>query len=210
MKNLYFRIRKSRLINRGVINLRYIIGIGFIPSGLIKLVNKPFTNPENTGVFAEFLHAFYDTGFYYNSIGFFQLLAGVLLITQRFATLGAFIFLPIILNIAILTLSTIGSLTPVIATLMLLGIVFLLLWDLPKWINIFRKDQSAFSSNWAGELPTYNSIDNYTGLALLLLPTLLLLLRLKQIFLLSVPLVMLLGNILSLVRYPLFNKSSEV
>ena len=99
--------------------------------------------------------AFYATGFYYNTVGF-QMLAGGLLITQRFATLGAFMFLPIIFNISILTLSTIGSLTPLVATLMLLGTLFLLLWDLPKWINIFRKDRSLFRPNWAGDLPSYN------------------------------------------------------
>ena len=208
MKGFYLRIRKNRFVNRGVINLRYAIGLGFIPSGLVKVLDKPFTNPENTGIFAEFLHTFHATGFYYNTVGFFQMLAGVLLITQRFASLGAFLFLPIIFNISVLTLSTIGSLTPLIASLMLLGSLFLLFWDLPKWINIFRKDGDAFSANWAIDLPSYSRIDVFTGLALLFVPAILTLTGFEKLILPAIPLILLAGNILSQVRFPLFGKSS--
>lgn len=210
MKNVYESFRKNRIINRGVINLRYFIGLGFIPSGLVKVMGQPFANPENTGVFAEFLHAFHATGFYYSSVGFLQMLAGVLLMTQRFATVGALLFLPVIFNITILTISTIGSLTPVIASLMLLGILFLLFWDLPKWINIFRKDQGAFSANWAADLPTYNRIDVYTGLMLLFVPAFLALAGLKDMVIFSIPLILLMGNVLSQIQYPWFGKRSAL
>ena len=210
MKNLYLRIRKNIILNRGVINLRYLIGLGFIPSGLVKVMNQPFTNPENTGVFAEFLHALHATGFYYNTVGLSQMLAAVLLMTQRFATLGALLFLPIIFNIMVLTLSTIGSLTPIIASLMFLGTLFLLLWDLPKWINVFRKDQESFSTNWASDFPTFNEIDLFTGLALLCVPVVLTLTSLKELILISIPLILLMGNILSHLHYPLLKKRTEV
>jgi len=210
MKNLYLRIRKNIILNRGVINLRYLIGLGFIPSGLVKVMNQPFTNPENTGAFAEFLHALHATGFYYNTVGLSQMLAAVLLMTQRFATLGALLFLPIIFNIMVLTLSTIGSLTPIIASLMFLGTLFLLLWDLPKWINVFRKDQESFSTNWASDFPTFNEIDLFTGLALLCVPVVLTLTSLKELILISIPLILLMGNILSHLHYPLLKKRTEV
>lgn len=156
MHKRYEQLRKNRYLNLGMINLRFLIGFGFLPSGFKKIINEPFTNLENTGPFFDYLDALYYTGAYYNMIGWAQVLAATLLITQRFATLGAFIFLPIIFNIAALTLSTIGSFTPLIAVLMLLGIVLLLLWDYPKWINIFSADNKSFLVNTPKAYPVYS------------------------------------------------------
>ena len=94
-------------------------------------------------------------------------MAAILLLTQRFATLGALLFFPIILNITVLTLSTIGSYTPVIATLMFLGIVFLLLWDYFKWINIFQPDQKFYLPFKPSDNRGYSSIWVVAGVVIL-------------------------------------------
>lgn len=206
MNNIYLKFRTNRLLNFIVINLRYLIGLGFIPSGLKKIFNHPFTNPENEGIFFDYLDALYTTGFYYNMIGYAQVLAAILLMTQRFSTVGTILFLPIIFNIAVLTLSTIGSLTPVIATLMLLGIIFLLIWDYYKWINIIQPDNSLFKIPAKNQFPTYNPVHIHTGIFLIILPLLLMGLKLNTAAIISVPFILLLGNAISEFKYPLLRK----
>ncbi|CAM3864369.1 hypothetical protein POKO110462_22470 [Pontibacter korlensis] len=171
MLTLYDRIRSSRYLNIFAINLRFLIGFGFIPSGIKKIANVPFANPGNTGPFFEYLDALYHTGYYYNLIGWAQVIAAILLITQRFATVGALIFLPIIFNITVLTLSTIGSFTPFIATMMLLGIIFLLFWDYYKWVNVFSSDNKAIEVYRPNNYPSYNKVWITTGVSILLIPT---------------------------------------
>lgn len=199
---IFLKLRHNRLLNLLVINLRYVIGFGFVPSGLIKVMDKPFTRIENVGVFYDFLDALYATGFYYNMVGFMQVFAAVLLITQRFSTVGAAVFLPIIFNITVLTLSTIGSFTPLIATLMLLGTISLLVWDQHKWINIFSPDNHLKTIPVNNDFPTFQKVHIYTGLFLLGLPCFFFFIGWKETALFSAPIVLIVGNIISEMKYP--------
>ena len=79
------RAHEHRRIYISIIVLRMMIGFAFIPAGLKKLLGQPFTDPANTGVFHEFLHAFHATGLFYQFVGALQLTAAVFLITQRHA-----------------------------------------------------------------------------------------------------------------------------
>ena len=169
---------------------------------MIKVLNRPFTKEENVGIFFDYLDALFTTGYYYNMIGVLQVVAAVLLITQRYATLGSFLFLPIIFNIAVLTISTIGSLTPVIATLMLFGVSFLVLWDQYKWMNIFAPDNYLKEVPSRNFYPTYNQIQFWSGVALILLPSLLILLGFFKTGIASVVFILIFGNILSEIKFP--------
>ena len=60
------RAHERRRIYISIIVLRMVIGFAFIPAGLKKLLGQPFTDPANTGVFHEFLHAFQATGLFYH------------------------------------------------------------------------------------------------------------------------------------------------
>lgn len=193
----YPRFRNNKFLHLLVVNLRYIIGLGFLPSGMVKVLNKPFTRVENVGVFYDFLDALFATGLYYNMIGLMQVLAAVLLITQRFATFGSALFLPIIFNITVLTISTIGSLTPLVALLMLLGILFLLFWDYYKWINIFSADNSLRKIPLNNNFPTYNKIQMWTGVSLILLPALLFSIGFPKTALIFLGLILITGNLIS-------------
>lgn len=124
-----------------MINLRILIGFAFLPSGLKKLLDEPFTDPAKTGAFHDFLDAFHATGWFYQFVGVAQLLTATLLITQRFATAGALLALPITATISAFCWSTLGpSPTSVVITLMLLGSLGLALWDLPRWQLVFARD----------------------------------------------------------------------
>src|SRR5687767_12402704 len=90
------RARRTRWANVAIVNLRFLIGFAFIPSALKKVLDQPFTDPANRGPFHDFLHAFHATGWFYSFVGITQILAAVLLFTQRFATVGALIALPVL------------------------------------------------------------------------------------------------------------------
>lgn len=124
-----------------VIYLRYLIGFAFIFASIIKIKGERFTSIPPTEPVGYFFEAMYQSGFYWNFLGWAQLIAGSLLMSQRFSTIGALAFFPIILNICLITISIdFGSGTPVITTLMLLGTIFLILWDYKKLRILFKQD----------------------------------------------------------------------
>lgn len=58
-----------------------------------------------------------------------QIIAGLLLMTQRYSKLGALMFLPIISNVFVITVSYDFRGTPLISGLMLIANIMLVLWD---------------------------------------------------------------------------------
>jgi hypothetical protein len=133
---LVHRARRVRWINLAVVNLRFLIGFAFVPAALKKVLDQPFTDPANHGRFHDFLHAFHATGWFYGFVGVMQLVAAVLLCTQRFAALGALIALPILSAITAFCWSTGVYPTAVVATLMWLGVIGLAVWDVEKWRGV--------------------------------------------------------------------------
>lgn len=134
------KAREQRWLNLAVVNLRILIGFAFLPASLKKLLGQPFTDPDKVGLFHEFLHAFHDIGGFYHFVGGLQLLAAVLLITQRFAALGAVLALPMLVAIGALCWSSAGIPTTTVVTLMTLGTVGLLFWDFHRWRAMFLAD----------------------------------------------------------------------
>jgi hypothetical protein len=77
----------------------------------------------------EFFEVMYQTGLYWQFIGFAQVLAGVLLLIPRRAHLGAFLFVPIMANIFVITVSLQFSGTPFVTGMMFLAVLYLSAWD---------------------------------------------------------------------------------
>jgi apolipoprotein N-acyltransferase len=129
-------LKRFLIVKLFVIYLRYLIGFAFIFASIIKIKGERFTSIPPTEPVGHFFEAMYRSGFYWNFLGWAQLIAGSLLMSQRFSTIGALVFFPIILNVCLITISIdFGSGTPVITTLMLLGTVFLILLGLQKIRN---------------------------------------------------------------------------
>lgn len=135
------RLRQGRWVATCVANLRLLIGFAFVPAGLKKVLGEPFTAPEQVGPFHEFLHAFHATGFFYRFVGVLQLLAAVLLLSQRWAWLGAALALPLVTAIAVFCWSTAVYPTASVVSLIFLGVLALLLWDLPRWQRAFLSQE---------------------------------------------------------------------
>ena len=128
-----FKIKSRIWAQIFIIYTRYLIGGAFVFASLIKIKGTRFTtdsgefNPINSAW--HFFETMYQSGLYWRFIGFGQLLAGFLLMTQRYAKLGALINLPIVLNIFIITLSYYFAYTPVLTGLMLFANLILIFWD---------------------------------------------------------------------------------
>lgn len=120
-----------RALHLAIVNLRILIGFAFVPAGLKKVLRQPFTDPDNHGRFHDFLHAFHATGFFYQFVGLVQLTAALLLFSQRWARAGALLVLPVITAITVFCWSTGVYPTATVATLMLLGVAAILVWDRP-------------------------------------------------------------------------------
>ena len=137
LDQIHLRARKNKWLGYFAVFNRIALAAGFIPSGLQKVVGERFTVLSANHPMGNFLEAFYHTGFYYTFVGVLQVTAAVLLLIPRTATIGAFIYLPIILNICILSLAVRFDGSLVSAPLMLLAVLYLLCWDYHKFKNIF-------------------------------------------------------------------------
>lgn len=138
-------LKKQFLVRLFVIYLRYLTGFAFVFASIVKIKGERFTVIPPTEPVGYFFEAMYQSGFYWNFLGWAQFISGALLMSQRFSTIGALVFLPVITNVCLITHSVnFGSGTPVITTLMLLGTIFLVLWDYKKWIILFKKDHTIY------------------------------------------------------------------
>jgi len=108
---------------------RILLAIGFIPPSYKKIIHQPFTSLPDSNPVGHYFNALYNTGFYYEFIGWGQMLAAILLLFPRTAHLGALMFVPIIVNIAVLT-SSVGFVgTWLITILMSFAALWLVAWD---------------------------------------------------------------------------------
>jgi uncharacterized membrane protein YphA (DoxX/SURF4 family) len=123
--------RSNQWLRRFAIFCRVALALGFIPSGMVKVMGERFTGLPSNHPLGHYFDALHLTGFYYTFIGASQLTAAALLLLPRTTLLGALLYLPIISNICVLTYATRFEGTR-IATLMLLANVYLLCWDYPR------------------------------------------------------------------------------
>jgi hypothetical protein len=165
------KLKEKRFFELFTVFTRYLIGCAFVIStfGMKKITGSPSEVSQAavpTHKLTLLFYALASSGFYWKFIGYAQLVAGFLLMTQKFARLGAVIFFPIVLNIFIITLSYQFSGTPFITGLMLLAAIYLLLWDLKvlQYIIITPSAQKIEIVNLPD--PTHKSFWIITGLLL--------------------------------------------
>jgi uncharacterized membrane protein YphA (DoxX/SURF4 family) len=112
--------------------IRILLALAFIPSGLKKLLGERFTLLGIETPVGFFFEALYQAGWYWNFLGFMQLLVALLLLIPRTTLFAALLYLPIIINILVIVTAMHFKGTPIIAGLMLLGNIYLLFWDYKK------------------------------------------------------------------------------
>jgi uncharacterized membrane protein YphA (DoxX/SURF4 family) len=113
---------------------RLALALGFIPAAIVKLIDERFASGLHANhPMGHYLEALHLTGYYYTFIGIAQLVAAIMLLIPRTATLGAFLYFPIILNITVLTFATRFDGSLFTAPLMTLANLFILGWNYEKW-----------------------------------------------------------------------------
>jgi hypothetical protein len=108
---------------------RVLLAVGFIPPSIKKILHQPFTMLPDSNPVGHYFNALYQTGFYYEFLGWAQLTAALLLLFPRTAHIGAMMFLPIIANIAVLTTSVGFVGTWLLTILMTLAATWLVGWE---------------------------------------------------------------------------------
>lgn len=120
---------------------RIALSFAFIAAGFVKINGERFTDLHNKQPMGHYLQAVYETGYYYTFIGFMQLIAAILLLIPRTVLLGVLIYLPIILNICILSWSVRFEGSLFTSPLMVIACLFLMWWhyDSLKYILPFHR-----------------------------------------------------------------------
>jgi uncharacterized membrane protein YphA (DoxX/SURF4 family) len=129
IERLFYWIRACPLCYRVTLFTRILLAAAFIPTGMVKLLGERFTLLGTDTPIGAFFEAMYQTGLYWRFLGLGQVVAGVLLLFPRLAHLGAAIFLPIMLNIFVLTVSLSFGGTPFVTGALVLAVTCLCFWD---------------------------------------------------------------------------------
>lgn len=164
----YYSIRTNYTLTIFVWLTRYLLAFAFIPSGMKKLLGERFTSIGIDNPIGFFFEALYRSGMYWNFLGWSQLITALLMMTQRFSTLGNLIYFFIISNICCITIAMQFTGTWVITSLMLFASVCLLLWDANKFQFIFAT-AGFLKNNNEEKLPEASRLWQISGLLLFIL-----------------------------------------
>ena len=152
LDHLYDECRRNQWLRYFAVFCRVALALGFIPSGIVKVMGERFTGLPANHPLGHYFDALHLTSFYYTFIGVSQLTAALLLLIPRTALLGAILYFPIIFNICVLTYATRFEGTR-ITTLMVLANLYLLCWDYARLKYVLPFRSSSGSSSDGGTTP---------------------------------------------------------
>ncbi|HEX7828280.1 MAG TPA: DoxX family membrane protein [Thermoanaerobaculia bacterium] len=125
-----------------IIAIRLFLGITFFSSGMGKLTHGDF--PGFIGpVWLEERLAQYGLAFFARFVAWSQVGVGLLLLSQRFATLGAVMLVPMLINILVVTISLQWRGTPYVNAVLLAMNLVLLAADARKLRPLFTESPAS-------------------------------------------------------------------
>ncbi|WP_344730837.1 DoxX family membrane protein [Corallibacter vietnamensis] len=113
------------------------MGLTFILSGIRKLPGVKFTTLPIDHPVGFYFEAMYSTGFYWNFIGYFQILIGILVFLNRFVVISSLFMLPVVINIFFVSIALNMRGTPIITSAMVLGNLLLIVWHIKNYKSLF-------------------------------------------------------------------------
>ncbi len=131
------------LIRLALIGTRVFLGLIFFSSGTAKLVHGDFFGIIGPVWLAERL-APYGLGLWAEFVAWSQVLIGLLLLSQRFAVIGAIMLVPMLANIFMITVSLQWRGTPYVNA-MLLAMNAFLLWGERHRLKLLFIDDDGFA-----------------------------------------------------------------
>jgi len=152
LDDIHAKMTRNRILQIFTVFTRVLLFIGFTPPSIVKIMHRPFTVLPDSNPVGHYFNALYETGFYYEFIGWAQLIAAVLLLFPRTAHLGALMFLPIIVNIAVLTTSVGFVGTWVITIMMSLAAIYLVAWDYDRLKPVIFASRDKKADPFKGEM----------------------------------------------------------
>ncbi|WP_057936192.1 DoxX family protein [Algoriphagus resistens] len=129
----YFSIKKNRWHWIFQLVCRILLAYAFLVAGTVKILGERFASGlSEIHPMGAYLEALHHTGYYYTFIGYAQVLAAILLLIPRTVLSGALLYLPIMVNIWVLSFAVrfVGSF--VTSPLMVLANLYLLAWHYDK------------------------------------------------------------------------------
>lgn len=149
LDNIHSKVTNNSFLQLFTSFTRILLAIGFIPPSIPKIMYQRFTLIPETHPVGHYFEALYQTGFYYQFIGWGQIIAAVLLLIPRTSHIGALMFFPIIINITVLTNSVGFKGTWLLTIFMSLASLYLVCWDYDRWKSTLfgrRSNKSNFFS----------------------------------------------------------------
>ncbi|MEN2280988.1 DoxX family protein [Algoriphagus sp. SE2] len=142
LENYYYSIKQNRWHWIFQLFCRILLAYAFIVAGMVKILGERFASGlSEIHPMGAYLEALHHTGYYYTFIGYAQVTAGILLLIPSTVLMGALLYLPIIVNIWILSFAVrfVGSY--ITSPLMVLANLYLLAWhyDKLRYILPFNK-----------------------------------------------------------------------
>ena len=155
LEHSYYEAKGNKWFRYFTVFCRIALALGFIPSGIVKIMGERFTALPADHPLGHYFDALYQTGYYYTFIGVAQVIIALLLLIPRTALLAALMCFPIMLNICVLTYAVRFEGTRA-ATFMLLANLYLLCWDYNRIKYILPFKQVKEYSHSAREKPLNN------------------------------------------------------
>ncbi|RAI89416.1 DoxX family protein [Algoriphagus yeomjeoni] len=133
LENYYFSIKQNRWHWLFQLACRILLAYAFIVAGMVKILGERFASGLSViHPMGSYLEALHHTGYYYTFIGVAQVLAAIMLLIPRTVLAGALLYLPIIVNIWVLSFAVrfVGSYMT--SPLMVLANLYILAWHYDK------------------------------------------------------------------------------
>lgn len=137
LDQLHAEVKRNKWMRYFSVFTRVALAAGFLPSGYVKIIGERFTDLHNNQPMGHYLEALHHTGYYYTFIGIAQVTAAILLLIPRTVVLGVLLYLPIILNICILSLAVRFEGSLLTAPFMVIACLYLLGWNYDRIKYIF-------------------------------------------------------------------------
>ncbi len=148
-------------------SIRFGLGLILLTSGLAKLTHNYFPNTIGPP-FLEAELAQYGLGLLARFVAFSQVTVGLLLITRRFATLGAIMAMPMLLTIWVVVVSLQWQGTPYVVGFLVLCDTILLAADFHKLKFILTDDAAPLVSHPIKRSNPWLDAANLAGMVMLL------------------------------------------
>lgn len=133
LEEYYSKIKKNKWYWIFSILCRLLLAYAFIAAGIVKILGERFAGGiSELHPMGAYLVALYHTGYYYTFIGIAQIVSGALLLIPRTVLLGALLYLPIIVNIWILSFAVRFEGSVLTSPLMVLANLYILAWNYDK------------------------------------------------------------------------------